>query len=86
MAMTENGGGKERKINGGPPTANQVRDGWKDLKQKCSQTESAIKNVLSRILSKERSNRYLRFLEIMYSHSVPARFRVLYIRQRLELT
>jgi hypothetical protein len=45
MAMTENGGGKERKINGGPPTANQVRDGWKDLKQKCSRTESVIKNV-----------------------------------------
>jgi hypothetical protein len=30
--MTENGGGKERKINGGPTTANPVRDGWKDLK------------------------------------------------------
>ncbi len=45
MAMTENGGGKERKINGGPTTANQVRDGWKGLKQKCLETESAIKNV-----------------------------------------
>jgi hypothetical protein len=45
MAMTENGGGKERKRNGGPPRANQVRDGWKDLKQKCLQIESAIKNV-----------------------------------------
>jgi hypothetical protein len=45
MAMMENGGGKERKINCWPPTANQVRDGWKDLKQKCLQTESAIKNV-----------------------------------------
>jgi hypothetical protein len=43
--MTENGRGKERKINGGPPVANQVRDGWKGLKQKCSQTESAIKNI-----------------------------------------
>jgi hypothetical protein len=32
--MTENGGGKERKINGGPATANQVRDGWKELKHK----------------------------------------------------
>jgi hypothetical protein len=30
--MTENGGGKERKINGGAPTANQVRDGLKELK------------------------------------------------------
>jgi hypothetical protein len=45
IAMTENGGGKERKIKGGPTTANQVRDGWKDLKQKCSETESAITNV-----------------------------------------
>jgi hypothetical protein len=43
MAMTENGLGKERKINGGPATANQVRDGWKELKQKYLQTESAIK-------------------------------------------
>jgi hypothetical protein len=30
--MTENGGGKERKINGRAATANQVRDGWKELK------------------------------------------------------
>jgi hypothetical protein len=30
--MTENGGGKERKINSRAPTANQVRDGWKELK------------------------------------------------------
>ncbi len=43
--MTENGGGQERKINGGPATANQVRDGWKELKYKCWQIESAIKNV-----------------------------------------
>jgi hypothetical protein len=46
MAMTENEWGKERKINGGPATANQVRDGWKKLKQKCLQTESAIKKLL----------------------------------------
>jgi hypothetical protein len=32
--MTENGGGKERNINGGPAMANQVREGWKELKQK----------------------------------------------------
>jgi hypothetical protein len=32
IAMTENGGGKERKINGEVPTANQVRDGRKELK------------------------------------------------------
>jgi hypothetical protein len=68
MAMTKNGGGKERKINGGPTPANQVRDGWKDLKQKCLQKDSAIKNVLSLNLSKERSARNLRFPEIMYSH------------------
>jgi hypothetical protein len=43
IAMTENVGGKERKINGGTATANQVRDGWKELKQKYLQIESAIK-------------------------------------------
>jgi hypothetical protein len=30
--MTENGGGKERKINGRAPMANQVGDGRKKLK------------------------------------------------------
>jgi hypothetical protein len=45
MAMMGNGWGKERKINGASATANQVRDGWKELKQKCSQTESAVKNI-----------------------------------------
>jgi hypothetical protein len=45
MAMMKNGWGKERKINGGLATANQVRDGWKKLKQKCLQTESAIKKL-----------------------------------------
>jgi hypothetical protein len=43
MTMTENGWGKERKKNGGPATANQVRDGWRELKQKYLQTERAIK-------------------------------------------
>jgi hypothetical protein len=43
MAMTENEWSKERKINGGPATVNQVRDGWKELKQKFLQTESTIK-------------------------------------------
>jgi hypothetical protein len=38
--MKENGGGKERKINGGP---NQVRDGWKDLNHKYSQIEITVK-------------------------------------------
>jgi hypothetical protein len=32
IAINENGGGKERKINGEAPTANQVRDGRKELK------------------------------------------------------
>jgi hypothetical protein len=45
--MTENGWGKERKINGESATANQVRDGHRELKQKCSQTGSAIKKLLS---------------------------------------
>jgi hypothetical protein len=38
MVITENGRGKERKINGRPAMANQVRDGWKELKQKYLQT------------------------------------------------
>jgi hypothetical protein len=46
MAMTEKGWGKERKKNDGSATANQVRDGYKELKQKCSQTERAIKKLL----------------------------------------
>ncbi len=46
IATTENGGGKERKINGGAATANQVRDGQKKLKQKYFQKDSAIKNFL----------------------------------------
>jgi hypothetical protein len=36
-------GGKERKINGRLATANQVRDEWKELKQKYLQKESDIK-------------------------------------------
>jgi hypothetical protein len=36
ITTTENGGDKERKINGGAATANQVRDGRKELKQKYS--------------------------------------------------
>jgi hypothetical protein len=68
--MTENGGGKERKINSGLAMANQVRDGRKQLKQKYLQTEIAIKNFLSHNLSKEPIARYSCFPEIMYSHSV----------------
>jgi hypothetical protein len=44
--MTEEGGGKERKINCGPAMANQVRDGWKELKLKYLQIESAIKKLV----------------------------------------
>jgi hypothetical protein len=39
------GGGKERKMNGGSSTADQVKDEAKMLKQKVFQTESAIKNI-----------------------------------------
>jgi hypothetical protein len=45
------GGGKGRKLNGGSATADQVKDGRERLKQKLSQTESAIKNILSKKLS-----------------------------------
>jgi hypothetical protein len=40
------GGGKERKMNGGSATANQVKNGEKRLKQKFFQTERAITNFL----------------------------------------
>jgi hypothetical protein len=69
--MTENGGSKERKIKGGPAMTNQVRDGWKELKHKYLQIESAIKvNFLSSNFSEEPSARCSCFLEIMYSHSL----------------
>ncbi len=42
----KNGGGKEKKINGGSAMANQVRDGWKELKHKYLQIESTIKKYL----------------------------------------
>jgi hypothetical protein len=70
MAMMENGWGKERKINGGPATANQVRDGWKELKQKYLQTESAIKTFKLRNLSEEPTASYSRFPEIIRTNSV----------------
>ncbi len=59
-----------RKINSGPATANQVRDGWKELKQKYLQKESAIKTFKSRNLFKEPSASYSRFPEIIMTHSV----------------
>jgi hypothetical protein len=49
--MTENEWGKERKMNGGPATANQVRDRWKKLKQKSLQTESALKKAFNHAAS-----------------------------------
>jgi hypothetical protein len=39
------GGGKERKMNGRPATACQVRDGRKRLIQKLLQKERTIKNI-----------------------------------------
>jgi hypothetical protein len=47
--MKENGGGKERKINGGTATVNQARDGWKEPNQKYFQNESAIKKNFLRM-------------------------------------
>jgi hypothetical protein len=41
------GGGKERKMNGGLATANQVKEEAKRPKQKFFQTESSIKNIFS---------------------------------------
>jgi hypothetical protein len=42
------GGGKERKMNGGSSTTDHMKDRQKRLKQKLFQTESAIKNILSK--------------------------------------
>jgi hypothetical protein len=53
------GGGKERKMNGGSSTAYHVKDRRKRLKQKLFQTDSAIKNILSKKLSAHRDAEYL---------------------------
>ncbi len=44
-------------MNGGPATANQVRDREKDLKQKFLEMESAIEDIFTSNLSGERSAR-----------------------------
>jgi hypothetical protein len=51
------GGGQVRTINGGPATANQVRDSEKELKQKLLETKSSILDILLSNLSDERSAR-----------------------------
>jgi hypothetical protein len=45
------GGGKERKMNSRSSTTDQVKDEAKIPKQKFFQTESTIKNILSKRLS-----------------------------------
>jgi hypothetical protein len=42
------GGGKEKKMNSGSATADQVKDEAKFPKQKLFKTESALKNILSK--------------------------------------
>ncbi len=44
-------------MNGGPATANQVRDREKGLKQKLLEMESAIQDIFTSNLSSERSAR-----------------------------
>ncbi len=53
------GGGKERKMNDGLAIADQVKDEAKMPKQKFFQTESAIKNIISKRLSAQRDAKYL---------------------------
>jgi hypothetical protein len=53
------GGGKEIEMNGGLATADQMKDGGKLLKEKLFQTESAIKNILSKKLSAQRDTKVL---------------------------
>jgi hypothetical protein len=65
------GGGKERKKNGGSPTTDQVKDRRKRLKQKFSQTGSAIKHILSKKLSAQRNAEYFIFGSSGYSVNTP---------------
>jgi hypothetical protein len=44
------GGGKKRKMNGRSATTDHVKDGRKRLKHMLFQTESAIKNIVSKKL------------------------------------
>jgi hypothetical protein len=53
------GGGKERKMNNGSATANQVRERGKELKYKLLKIESAMKKYYSQNLSSHRSVVYL---------------------------
>jgi hypothetical protein len=46
-------------MNGGSSTADHVKDRRKRLKQKLFQTESAIKNIVSKKLSAQRAAEYL---------------------------
>jgi hypothetical protein len=54
-------GGSKKKKNGGSSTADQVKHRRKKLKQKFSQTESAIKHILSKKLSDQRNAEYFVF-------------------------
>jgi hypothetical protein len=54
------GGGKKKK-NSGSSAADQVKDRRKRLKQKFSQTESAIKHILSKKLSTQLNTEYFVF-------------------------
>jgi hypothetical protein len=56
------GGGKERTMNSGLATADQVKDGRNKLKQKLFQTESAMKYILSKKLYAQRDAKYLGLL------------------------
>ncbi len=55
------GGGKKKKKYGRSSTANQVKDRRKRLKQKFSQTERAIKHILSKKLSAQHNAEYFVF-------------------------
>jgi hypothetical protein len=52
------GGGKERKMNGGSPTAGQVKDGGKGLKQKLLQTESAKQYFIKKLSAQHNAEHF----------------------------
>ncbi len=55
------GGGKKKKKYSGSSTTDQVKDRQKRLKVKFSQTEKAIKHILSKKLSAQHNAEYFVF-------------------------
>ncbi len=68
------GGGKKKK-NGGLSNTDQVKDRRKRLKQKFSQTESAIKHIFSKKLSTQHNDEYFVFGSSGYYVNTPRKLK-----------